>query len=623
MSRVISTRTGLFICLITFAVIWFGGLGYRPLFATDEGRYAEIPREMMAAGDWVTPRLNGLRYFEKPPLQYWMTAASYAVFGVHDWVARLWTAVAGFLTVLLAGFTAFRLYGRKAGWMTAAVLGGSFYFVFLSHFSTLDAVLCGAMSLNLFGFLLAQRATRGSRAELGWMLASWAGAALAVLDKGLIGILLPGAVIALYMILKRDTGLLRRLRILPGLTLFLAMVLPWFIAVSIQNPDFPWQFFMVQQFLRFLTPAQHRPGPGWYFIPLLVLSVLPWLAAAGRGLLSPLRGLLRREAFNPEVLIWLWIVVIFAFFSVSHSKLPSYILPIIPAFAVLIGQRLSRLERLPWSAGAISLATGIVLLALAVMAPEWGLGRSIDARLPHSFLVSAIVAASLLVVATVMAVIARRRALPAVVLIAAAWLIATRLIMLGGAALGPQHSTSALAAQVARYKQPNVPVYSVAGYQQTLPFYLRRTVTLVKYQGEMAFGIARAGHSLEDRYLPTLEDFAARWRREPEALAFVPRTQLAKVKTLQIRYRIAAGNSKWVALVHKHQLPLQMFAHAIPCVALMNSQFCVLVSDRRYGFPVMPTTELPEFYFPGEASISRSWAADQATSGCKPSPPVP
>ncbi|MDN5865121.1 MAG: glycosyltransferase family 39 protein, partial [Gammaproteobacteria bacterium] len=159
-----STRTGALVCLVIFGMIWFWGLGQRPLFATDEGRYAEIPREMLVTGDWVTPRLNGLRYFEKPPLQYWMTAAAYAVFGVHDWTARLWTAIAGFFTALAAGFTAARLYGQRAGWLTVAVLGGSFYFVFLSHFNTLDAVLCMAMSINLFGFLLAQNAPQHSRA---------------------------------------------------------------------------------------------------------------------------------------------------------------------------------------------------------------------------------------------------------------------------------------------------------------------------------------------------------------------------------------------------------------------------------------------------------------------------
>ncbi len=299
------------LCILCFGLIWFWGLGHRPLFTTDEGRYAEIPREMLASGDWVTPRLDGLRYFEKPPLQYWTTAAAYGLFGVHDWVARLWSALAGFLTVIFAGFAAARLYGRTAGWLAAAALAGSFYFCFMAHFNTLDAGLAFTMSLTLFGFLLARRSPAHSRAELGWMLVAYGGAALAVLSKGLIGIILPGAVLVIYILVKRDFALVRRLRLLPGLTLFFVMTLPWFVAVSLRNHDFLYQFFMVQQFLRFLTPEQHRPGPWWYFFPLFVLAVLPWLVAAARALVRPARALAQRGDFDAAAFLWLWVVFIF------------------------------------------------------------------------------------------------------------------------------------------------------------------------------------------------------------------------------------------------------------------------------------------------------------------------
>lgn len=546
-----ATQKRALVCVVLFGLLWFWGLGHRPLFETDEGRYAEIPREMLVTGNWVTPRLNGLRYFEKPPLQYWMTAATYAVFGVHDWTARLWTAIAGFITVLFTALAATKLYGERAGLLSAAVLAGSFYFAFLSHFNTLDSVLCMAMSINLFGFLLAQRAPPHSRAELGWMLLSWAGAALAVLDKGLIGILLPGAVLVLYMLFKRDAGMLRRLRILPGLALFFAMTLPWFIAVSIQNSDFLWEFFMVQQFLRFLTPAQDRTGPGWYFLPYLLLAMLPWLVATVRALFVQGGRLVRSEPFNPAVLMWLWAVFIFIFFSVSDSKLPSYILPIIPAIAVLIGCELARLRRLPLTAVAISLLLGVLIVVLAFEAPAWGLVKGNYAALFAGFTPWATAAGALVIVATMAAIVLRKQAMPAIVIIAVAWLVATRLIMLGSTSfLGPSYTTRQLVAEVARYNHPGSPVYSVAGYQQTLPFYLRRIVTIVKYQGELKFGIEQARGPLSERYIPSLQAFAARWRHEPDALAFVPRRHLEDVRALGIHYRVVAGNAQWVAFVH-------------------------------------------------------------------------
>jgi 4-amino-4-deoxy-L-arabinose transferase-like glycosyltransferase len=349
------------------------------------------------------------------------------------------------------------------------------------------------------------------------------------------------------MIVKRDPGLLKRLRIPSGLALFFAMVLPWFVAVAIANHDFLWEFFMVQQFLRFLTTAQHRPGPWWYFIPLLALAIVPWLVAAARGLVAPLRRLFVRGDFDADVLLWLWIVVIFVFFSASHSKLPSYILPVIPALAVLIGKALADRRALPWTAASLSLLLGAAVIALGVFAPR--IASDADPALLAAFQPWVIAAGAVILAVTPLAVVFGRHGVFAVAAIAAAWLLATRLIMLGGAAFGPEYSTRALAAAVALYNRPGVPVYSVDGYQQTLPFYLRRTMILVRYRGEMDFGIEHAHRPVANRYLPTLDAFARRWRAEPEALAFVPRKKLDEIAALGIRFRIVAGNARWIAFV--------------------------------------------------------------------------
>jgi 4-amino-4-deoxy-L-arabinose transferase-like glycosyltransferase len=133
-----------FVFLILFAVAWFGNLNYRSLFQTDEGRYAEIPREMVVTGHWLTPRLDGLRYFEKPPLQYWATAVSFTLFGFHNWSARLWSALCGFACILLVFVTGRRLWGERVGWLSALATASSLYVVFMGHFNTLD------MSLTFF-----------------------------------------------------------------------------------------------------------------------------------------------------------------------------------------------------------------------------------------------------------------------------------------------------------------------------------------------------------------------------------------------------------------------------------------------------------------------------------------
>src|SRR4051812_23752714 len=172
--------------LILVATAWFGSLELRGLFVPDEGRYAEIPREMLATGDWITPRLNDLKYFEKPPLQYWMTAVSFEVFGEDEWTARLPAALAGFLAMLMVGYTGYRLWGAQTGALAATVLVGTWGYFLAGQFLTLDMTLTACLTFALCAFLLAH--SGGPAAHAKWMLLAWLAAALAVLAKGLVGI---------------------------------------------------------------------------------------------------------------------------------------------------------------------------------------------------------------------------------------------------------------------------------------------------------------------------------------------------------------------------------------------------------------------------------------------------
>src|SRR3954447_15811124 len=180
--------------IVALALAWSAGLEFRGLFQPDEGRYAEISREMLVSGDWITPRLNGLKYFEKPPLQYWATAASFALFGEDEWTARLWTAVTGFLGVLFLVFAGNRLGPPGAGSIAGLVLASSCAYFLSSQYLTLDMAVTFFMSAALLAFVLAhQGAPPVKRA---WMLLAWAAMACAVLTKGLVGIVLPGMVLA-------------------------------------------------------------------------------------------------------------------------------------------------------------------------------------------------------------------------------------------------------------------------------------------------------------------------------------------------------------------------------------------------------------------------------------------
>src|SRR4051812_32897878 len=204
---------GAWVLVAVSAAIWFAALGFRTLVKPDEGRYAEIAREMAVTGDWVTPRLNGIKYFEKPPLQYWATAAAFRAFGENDWTARLWTGLTGLAGVLLAWRLARRLYGETAGLLAATVLGTSVMYFVVGHLNTLDMGTTFFLEAALAGFLFAQGAPPRSPDERRWMLAAWAAMALATLSKGLIGLAFPVLTLIAYSVVERDLRPWRRLHI--------------------------------------------------------------------------------------------------------------------------------------------------------------------------------------------------------------------------------------------------------------------------------------------------------------------------------------------------------------------------------------------------------------------------
>jgi 4-amino-4-deoxy-L-arabinose transferase-like glycosyltransferase len=318
---------------------------------------------MVASGDWLTPRLNGYKYFEKPPLQYWATAASFRIFGVNEWAARLWPGLTGFLGVLLVFWAGNRLFGPPAGLLGAAVTASCFLYAVVGDLLTLDMALSFFMSAAVLAFAVAQREP-GEAGRRRWMLVAWAAMALAVLTKGLVGAVLPIGAAGVYVLVQRDWKLLSRLELVRGGLLFLAIAAPWFVLVSLANPEFPRFFFIHEHFERFLTKEHDRYQPAWYFLPVLLLGMVPWIVALVPALRSAWRRAAPPAGFDAQRFLLLWCAVVFVFFSASDSKLVPYILPLFPALAPLIGDYLR-------SAGRRTLlAQSAVASALVALPPQ-------------------------------------------------------------------------------------------------------------------------------------------------------------------------------------------------------------------------------------------------------------
>ncbi len=524
---------------LLMAVVWFGNLDYRKLVRPDEGRYAEIAREMAASGDWVTPRLNGIKYFEKPALQYWITAGAYRLFGEHHWTARLWSALTGFIGIFFTAFAARRLFGREAGLLAAAVLGSNLLYTLIGHMNSLDMGMTFFMGLALMSFLLAQQDSASARANRRWMHVAWSALGFAVLSKGLMGIVLPGAVLVLYTLIERDFALWKKLHLFSGTLLFLAISAPWFIAVSVANPEFFHFFFIHEHFERFLTKTHGRYEPWWWFIPVLAAGILPWLVTLADSLARAWKAQPAvTERFRPKRFLLIWAVFIFVFFSLSGSKLASYILPIFPALALLIGERLSRIEgrRLFWQILPVAFlaAAGLLLAPNAVRFAGSELARGQYALFAKWLMVAAAIWLAGTVVALLLSY--RDKVRGAAIVLACSSLIAAQVLLTGHDSLSATRSDYAIAEQIKPYLRPGAPFYSLEGYDQTLTFYLKRTVTLVAYQDEMAFGIAQEPH----KWLPDIASFKQAWIQEPYALAIMPNSTYQQLASQGLPMRVIA-----------------------------------------------------------------------------------
>lgn len=540
-----------------FLASWFIPSISRTLVRPDEGRYTEIAREMALSGDYVTPRLNGLKYFEKPPLQYWATALAISAFGQSDFTARWWPLFCGFFGLTLVWFTVRALAGKEVAWISTGLLGAMIYYFIIAHINTVDMSLTAFMTLTMVGLIRGFGIEGQSRAQTrGWMIAAWAGAALAFLSKGLIGIVLPGAVFVLYLLASRQWQLLKRLEWVWGPIAFLLIALPWPLLVQSRNPEWANFFFIYEHFERFSNSEHGRDGAMYYFIPILIVGLLPWTPA--------MFGFFRRDArnavsnaystakLNVPLFLTVWCVFLFVFFSVSRSKLPSYLLPTIPAFAMLLAPTMLRMPNVQFK--RMLIAMSLIPLGLLVAAAVNDRFES-DAYTPAMvnayakyFVLGAALYASAIVAAWQLN--RRLRRFDALIVAATLATAAGSTLAVGYGTLSASTSSQQLVvdflAAEPDYRNDDM-FFSIGMYEQTLPAYLKRTVTLVDYLDEMGLGA-----SMEpDKVRFNFADFAEEWESMDRAYAVTDFDQLPRMDFAGLDYRVVATDLRR-AIIARH-----------------------------------------------------------------------
>ena len=552
---VLPPRPAVWAVFAAIALLWFVNLDSHSLWHPDEGRYAEIPREMAVSGDWITPRLDDLKYFEKPPFQYWVTAAAYTAFGIHEWTARLWPALAGFLAVIAIGGAGLALGGAALGVFAALALAGTLWHAAIAQMVTLDSGLAFFLALAFSAFVIAQRPEATLVARRAWMWVTWAAFAGATLSKGPVALVLPAGALVCYSVVTRDLAVWRRLHLASGLALYFALTVPWFVEVARRNDEFLQFFFIHEHLERFLTKEARRTGPWYYFIPLAIVGSLPWLGVLAHGVRRAWRdGGPNALGFSWERFAIVWAAFVFAFFSASGSKLPSYILPMFAPLALVTGSLVLALEPRTLSGIARSGTTVIAVITLVVLI---GYERLAAALLGDAQPVAILAAygpwlkAALLVatVGAIAAVIAFGRAphgAPArfwgMAALSLSVIAAVELAVAGFDAFSATRSTSVIlrVAQAAEPFAASAPVYQVTMYDQTLPFYLGRPTTVVQFRDELALGI----DSEPAKAIATVAAWLPQWQALSEGYAMMPPDLYEHLAAEGVPMRLLARDSR-------------------------------------------------------------------------------
>ncbi len=483
-----SYRRDLIHLFLAVGLLFCLGLGARPYLIPSEARYIELPRQMLATEDWLTPRINGVPYFEKPPLFYWMQALVMHTFGMGEFAGRFMTALLTTFTCLTTYALARLLYGRASGLLAAGVLASSVMGYGLSRVATLDVPVSLFISACLACFLAAQHTQKKSRKRNRYLL-MYVASALAVMTKGLIGIVIPGLVIGAWIAILGRWRLLKEVQLIAGTLIFLAITVQWHLLMAQTHPDFLNFYFIHEHFTRYMTNEHKRTAPWWFFIAVTWVGFLPW-----SGLLPSVFKKIQWREPNTLFLL-LWILLPLLFFSTSHSKLVPYIFPIFPPLCILLGHRLSLLwnyslplEPLRRNAILVIIVFGVLILVTQLSPVLSGnLGMKINAVTSSiSFIPLLPMVAVLLWLSLILL---RPCPTPRLILSLLGFGMVTGITANFMAGSLDKASTKSLAVELLPQLKPLDIVAAYDTYWQDLPVYLGRNITVVGWTGELTFGV--------------------------------------------------------------------------------------------------------------------------------------
>jgi 4-amino-4-deoxy-L-arabinose transferase-like glycosyltransferase len=536
-------------------VLFFFHLGTYGLWEPDEARYAEIAREMLVSHDFIVPHLNYVPYVEKPPLLYWLTAASMRLFGVSEFSARFVNAIAAFVGVMTTYLFALHAFDRSRGVVSATILATSPLYALMAQVLTTDMLLTAASTIAIFSFFLQWR--DGGR----WWLICALAASVAVMTKGPIGAVLPLVSAAVFLWYEGQCGgAIRRFHVIASLTIVGVLSLPWFVALTLQQPDFFRFYFVGEHLRRFFEPGYSHGEPIYFYVPVIVGGFLPWSVAM---FFIPWSSLAPSAARRFCLIV---VATIFSLFSLASAKLVSYILPAFPFLAVAVADGLLTMlvtdeaagtlpqteldtwrKKRPAVMSALLVLAGVAVIAVASRS-DWFASPYVE-MLQRTIYVAG---TTVIICATISSVAFWRRCpetgLTFLVIGTAATLI---IISYGRLTIESTRSYAALARSIAR-KAPSARLICYPRFMESLPFYCQRRVILVGAKTELTYG-AQHSPDASDFFFQGRDDLLRLWNQYHDSVLVIDRGALPEIQGRLGSYQVIASDSKKLALIHATQ----------------------------------------------------------------------
>lgn len=507
-----------------FYTLW---LGNYPFFTPDEGRYSEVAREMVATGDYITPRVNGVAFLDKPVLYYWLQAAAIQLFGVKEWAIRLFPALLGIFGCLMTYICGRRLFSRRTGFISALILATTPLYFGGAHYANLDLEVAVFISSTLLCFITGIFSTGKTRSF--FLFSAYIFAAMAFLTKGLIGFAFPGIIALCWIIILKRWQDFKTAHLGKGITLAIILVLPWYILAQQANPQFLHFFFVTQQVTRFLSTAEfNNPTPFWFYFPVVLVGFFPWTIFLFQAGYHSIRNPWKEKAKHPvELFLLLWLVIVMTFFSIPRCKMIGYILPVFPALALLVGNYLAQVWEQKRISSHILLTTCGLLLGIIIPIVVHYSSLEIPAHLiPYLYALAIIYLATALIS---LLLLKKSKVLPLFVLCCLCSITLLFTVVLGAKHVNT-NSTKPLVMNLKNILQPQDEVAHYYKFYQDVPLYLEKRVTLVanwnapdianndNWVRELWFGMP---FQKTDDWLIDKDKFWQRWNSDKRMFVFL------------------------------------------------------------------------------------------------------